>query len=145
MLDRADAMELQIRDRFAAIESNSQGPREMGRFTTGTIEAVSTLDVGAVPQSSETERGLGRETARQVRGLPPVEDEHELGAPGYGRRTAAERRYLRGDEPRGRWDSQHWPQLEDSTPTEGETLPSTEPVIEPLPKLSEPNAEEVVP
>jgi hypothetical protein len=145
LLDRADTMELEIRDRFARVEATAQGPREMGRFTTGPIESVSAIDVEPLPQSAEIERGLGRETARQVRGLPPIEGEHELGAPGYGRRTAAERRYLRGDDPRGPWDAQSWPQPQQPTPSDGEPLPPTEPVTESPPEISEQNAESVVP
>jgi RNA polymerase sigma factor (TIGR02999 family) len=61
----------------------------------------------------------------------PREGEHELGAPGYGRRTAAERRYRRGDEPLSRWDAQFWPQPQQPTPADdSQPLPPTEPVTE---------------
>jgi hypothetical protein len=110
LLDRANALEQQIHQRSARLEDLAPHSRGFGRFSTGPLNEP-TGDPTLKPEKPTFERGLGRETARQVRGLELLpENEHELGAPGFGRRTAAERRYLRGQEPRGPWDAQFWPQ-----------------------------------
>lgn len=137
LLDRANALESQIQTRF-----------QQAAGLTEPLSKELTEDVVESLQPREFERGLGRETARQVRGLEPL-PEVELGAPGFGRRTAAERRYLRGQEPRGPWNAPFRPMpMEPELPQEpGEpttepptTEPTTEPStgVEPLPPIEEP-------
>ena len=118
LLDRANALESQIQTRF---QQGAQLPEPLS--TELTEEVVERLE------PREFERGLGRETARQVRGLEPLPDV-EIGAPGFGRRTAAERRYLRGQEPRGPWDALYRPmpmEPQQPEPPQDPSEPTTEP------------------
>jgi hypothetical protein len=95
LLDRADQLELEARERFARQASHLQPavvqPDAALAPASGATEEV--------PGRPDFERGLGRETARQARGVLdlPGHDwsSYGPGAPGFGRRTAQERRDLR--------------------------------------------------
>jgi len=130
LLDRADTMEQAIRSRFAQPEAIVPGEGNLTEPATGLLDDPQRQppELGEAvppPQRREFPRGLGRQTARQARGLEPLpQSEHELGAPGFGRRTAAERRYLRGQPPRGPWDAQFRPLPQEPS---GEPQPTAEP------------------
>ena len=131
LLDRANELESQIQSRF--------------QEAVGSLEPLTTelpADVESL-QPREFERGLGRETARQARGLEPL-PEVEIGAPGFGRRTAAERRYLRGQEARGPWDALYRPmpmEPEQPEPPQEPSEPTTEPPTSEPPTSEPPTSE----
>lgn len=141
LLDRANELEQQIIAQFdQPAETTPASEGEFGEVAADPL-AETDADIRPLPPVRDFERGLGRQTARQVRGLEPLpEDEHELGAPGFGRRTAAERRYLRGQDPRGPWDAQYWPMPSSETndPPAAPQDPTADPTGDPTTSTGDP-------